>query len=202
MTILATTAGVIGVVQASPNNNSAFPKFARGMMRGGAELAKESRHNLTEAQIADLKIKMDAVKSAETAGDYSAWVTAVKALDANSPLLKKITSADSFKTYLAKQQAQQAKMTTQTTKLEAVQTALDAGNYDNWAIATKALNDKSPLLTKITATNFSQYVQANNLNKQAEAIYKTLGLEQGGRPEGFGPGKMMNGQRGPGGNDK
>lgn len=137
LTILATTAGVIGVVQASPNNGSGLGKFSQGKMRGA-----EVRQNLTETQKADLKIKM----------------------------------------------------ATQKTKLEAVQTALDAGNYDNWVIAMKALNDKSPLLTKITASNFSQYVQANSLSKQAEVIYKTLGLEQGG----FGPGKMMGGQRGPG----
>ncbi len=60
---------------------------------------------LTDAQKADLaakKAEMDAkqvtVKAALAASDYNAWVTAVKAMNANCPLLTKIT-ADNFPKY-------------------------------------------------------------------------------------------------------
>jgi hypothetical protein len=43
------------------------------------------------------------------------------------------------------------------------------------------------LLKKITAANFAQYVQAENLMKQAGAIYQQLGINQG---EGLGKGGL------------
>jgi hypothetical protein len=83
------------------------------------------------------------------------------------------------------------------TEMTAIQTALTNGDYNAWVTAVKAKNPKSPLLTKITAANFSQYVQANNLETQAENIFKTLGVNGGeGRFMG-GEGRFMNGHANP-----
>jgi len=43
------------------------------------------------------------------------------------------------------------------TKMDAVNAALAAGDYNAWVTAETALNAKSPLLTKITATTFPAY---------------------------------------------
>jgi hypothetical protein len=72
----------------------------------------------------------------------------------------------------------------QVTKQTAIDAAISAGDYNAWV---KAVGDKSPLLKKITASNFSQYVQAENLMKQAAAIYQQLGINQG---EGLGKGNL------------
>ena len=148
--------------------------------------------NLTDAQKADMKTKMDAVKTALDSGDYNAWVTAVKAMDANSPILQKVT-ADNFKDYVAQNKTKEADMAAQKTKMEAVKTALDSGDYSAWVTAVKAMDANSPLLTKITSDNFSQYVQANQLRQQADTILKTLGVDQG---EMGGPGGMHGGRPG------
>lgn len=128
LTILATAAGSIGMVQAASNTNTGLGRFSQGMMCGKD---KELKQNLTEAQITELN-----------------------------------------------------------TKMKAIQTALDAGNYTDWVTAVTALNAQSPLLKKINSTNFSKYVEANNLHKQIQVIYKDLGIERG---KGFGSGNMQNG---------
>jgi hypothetical protein len=74
-------------------------------------------------------------------------------------------------------------------KFTAVKAALTASDYSAWLTAEKAVNENSPLLTKITADNFSKYVEANNLRAQAETIMKDLGIEgMGMGHDGFGPG--------------
>ena len=176
LSLLAVAAGATSVLAAGPSSN-------------GQRHSRPAQ--LTDAQKADLQTKMAAVNSAITANDYNAWVTAEKNLNANSPLLTKIT-ADNFASYVAKYQAQATKMADQKAKMTAVKTALDSGDYTTWVTAEKALNANSPALTKITADNFSQYAQANKLREQADSIMQTLGLNGGGRGngmgEGFGPG--------------
>jgi len=103
------------------------------------------------------------------------------------------------KTMTAEQKtAFDAKMKTakdaQTTKQAAIDAAIAAGDYNAWV---KAVGDKSPLLKKITAANFSQYVQAENLMKQARAIYQQLGISQGEGLGKGGPGMPPNGSIGP-----
>jgi hypothetical protein len=61
------------------------------------------------------------------------------------------------------------------TKQQAIVAALDANNYNAWLTA---VGTSSPLLTKINATNFSQYDQAYQLRKQAGAIITSLGIQK------------------------
>ena len=61
-------------------------------------------------------------------------------------------------------------------KQEAIVAALDANDYNTWVTA---VGTSSPLLTKINATNFPQYDQAYQLRKQADAIMKGLGIQNG-----------------------
>lgn len=67
------------------------------------------------------------------------------------------------------------------TKIEAVKSALEAGDYNAWVAAQKAINEDCPMLDKITSDNFSKYVEANNLRKQADNIMKDLGINDMGR---------------------
>jgi hypothetical protein len=186
LTILITVAGVTSKVLAADNTNI---KTAFGRLWG------KPVQKLTDAQKAEMKTKMDAVNAALTAGDYNAWVTAEKAMDANSPMLTKVT-ANNFSTYVQNYKDREAKMAEQKTKIDAVTAALTAGDYNAWVTAEKAMDANSPLLAKITAENFNRYVEATNLQKQAAAIMTELGVERGGdigerghgMRGGFGPG--------------
>ncbi len=65
-----------------------------------------------------------------------------------------------------------------TAKRAAIQAALDAGDYNAWV---KAVGAKNPLLKKITADNFSLYVQYKTLMKEgkyteAQTIGRQLGI--------------------------
>jgi hypothetical protein len=64
----------------------------------------------------------------------------------------------------------------QTAKQAAIEAAIDSGDYNAWV---KAVGENCPLLKKVTADNFSKYVQAENLIKQAKEIYKEIGIDQG-----------------------
>jgi len=75
------------------------------------------------------------------------------------------------------------------TKFEAVKAALVASDYNAWVAAQTAVNANCPLLTKITADNFSQYVQAYNLRIQADTIVQGLGIDGPGNG-GLGFGMM------------
>ncbi len=86
----------------------------------------------------------------------------------------------------AQKAAMAAKKAEMTAKLAAVKAALTASDYNAWVTAEKAINAKSPLLSKITADNFGKYVEAYNLRLQADTIMKDLGIN--GRGMGFGPG--------------
>lgn len=89
-----------------------------------------------------------------------------------------------------RQELTEAQKTEMKTKIEAVETALTNGDYSAWVTAQKALDENCPALTKITADNFSKYVEANNLRKQADSIMKDLGMNGGGKEgmSGFGMG--------------
>lgn len=87
------------------------------------------------------------------------------------------------------------------TKQDAVKAALDANNYTAWVNAVKAANVNSPLLKKITADNFSRYIEAHKLRTQANTIMTELDLnngEQGRFGLGGGPGEMFGGGHGEG----
>jgi hypothetical protein len=184
LTILATSAGVISTVMAAGSTSTTgfFGKF----------MGKQHQV-LTDAQKAEMKTKTDAVSAALAAGDYNTWVAAEKAINANSPLLTKVTAAN-FSAYVQKYKDRETKMTEQKTKMYAVTVALEAnggsGDYNTWVAAEKAINANSPLLTKITADNFSQYVQAHNLQKQIDEIMTKLGIGRENNMSGSGHGIM------------
>lgn len=76
-------------------------------------------------------------------------------------------------------------------KNEAITAALKAGDYNAWVAAVKAVHPNSPLLSKITASNFSKYVEVYKLHLQIDAINQELGI---GRGNGmmFGEGRGFN----------
>ncbi|MFZ2310261.1 MAG: hypothetical protein WAW11_01835 [Patescibacteria group bacterium] len=72
------------------------------------------------------------------------------------------------------------------TKRTAVEAAIKANDYNAWVAA---VGTSSPMAQKITAANFSRFVEAHNLQTQARAIMTELGLENGeGRGMGMGMG--------------
>jgi len=176
-----------GALAASAATDTAAATNTTQNSRSFNQEARPKPKALTDAQKAEMTAKQEAIKAALTASDYNAWVTAVKAWDANSPILKNVT-ADNFSAYVTKYNQREAEMAQQKTNRQAVQTALTAGDYNAWVTAVKAENADSHLLAKITSANFSQYVQANNLRSQAETIMKGLGIDGPGMSDSFGPG--------------
>lgn len=77
----------------------------------------------------------------------------------------------------AQKTALQAKMATRQqamkAKQAAIKTAITNNDYSAWVTAE---GSSSPLVAKITAANFPQYVQAYNLRQQANQIMTSLGL--------------------------
>lgn len=74
-------------------------------------------------------------------------------------------------------------------KRAAMQSAVNSGNYDTWVLAVKAqMGDNAPILEKITADNFAQFVEAHQLMFQAQEKFKAIGLDQG---MGMGMGQKM-----------
>lgn len=61
-------------------------------------------------------------------------------------------------------------------KQAAIEAAIAAGDYNAWA---KAVGENCPLLKNVTVDNFSKYVQAEKLMKQAGDIYKEIGINKG-----------------------
>ena len=77
-------------------------------------------------------------------------------------------------------------------KRTAATAAITAGDYDAWV---KTLPSDAPILTKINKDNFSQFVQAHNLQDQARVIYQKLGIDGMGMGGGMGFGGRHGGMR-------
>ena len=191
LTILVMAAGVTSTVLAADNATSSI-RGAFGKFWG------KSGQVLTEEQKAEVKTKMEAVKAALEAEDYTAWVAAERAINDNSPMLTKV-SADNFKEYVANYKERETKMAAQKVKIDAVKAALEAGDYTAWVTAEKTVNENSPVLTKINANNFSRYVEAWKLRQQADGIMQELGVGDGNRGDMGGRGHGMPGEFGFGG---
>jgi hypothetical protein len=74
-------------------------------------------------------------------------------------------------------------------KRAAMQTAVNSGNYDTWVAAVKAqMGEDAPILEKVTADNFAQFVEAHKLMVQAQEKFKAIGLDEG---MGMGMGQKM-----------
>jgi hypothetical protein len=187
--ILAAIAGITSTVMAADSTSTDSILGKLGFHQRG------KMTQLTDAQKEEMKTKMDAVNAALEAGDYNAWVTAEKAMNENSPMLSKVTS-ENFSDYVKQYKQREADMATRKAKADAVNAALEAGDYNAWVTAEKAVNENSPILSKITADNFSKYSEAYKLRKQADSILTELGVNDHG-DKGFGPGGMR-GEGGPG----
>lgn len=74
---------------------------------------------------------------------------------------------------------------TMATRQAAVQTAIANNDYQAWLTA---VGTNGSLVSKITAANFPKYVQAYNLEQQADKILTDLGITRGN----FGWRQMMN----------
>ncbi|MFA5108997.1 MAG: hypothetical protein WC458_00400 [Patescibacteria group bacterium] len=79
--------------------STAIKNHGRGFNGVKPENMTAEQKAAMEAKKTEGDVKMNAIKVALTAGDYNAWVTAEKALNANSPILSKI-SADNFDKYV------------------------------------------------------------------------------------------------------
>ncbi len=74
---------------------------------------------------------------------------------------------------------------------QAVQAAIEAGDYQAWQTAV----GDAPIGQKITADNFSRFVEAHQLMSQARAIFDELGIDRpmmGGHHNGQGRGPEIN----------
>ncbi|MEI6378918.1 MAG: hypothetical protein WCO55_04630 [Candidatus Falkowbacteria bacterium] len=154
----------------------------RGMMN---KQFKDARPQQTAAQITDQQAKQKAVQDALASGNYDAYVAAFKALNEG-----RVMTSEQFKAKSAEHQARLEKN-------DAVNAALVAGDYTAWVKAETAANPNSPMLTKVTATNFASYKQAMDLRKQSDDLMKSLGIVGPGN-EGAGRGGagcMMGGRR-------
>lgn len=148
-------------------------------------------NNLTKGVIAFsvLSILASGVLVASAASDTAASNTAATGKNGrgHGPAKEEMVKPEDM---TAEQKAaMETKKAAMEAKFAAVKTALAASDYDAWVTAEKAVNENSPVLTKITADNFSKYVEANNLRAQAEAIMEDLGITgMGMGHDGFGPG--------------
>ena len=89
--------------------------------------------------------------------------------------------------------AQKAEMATKKAEMDAKktaeETALKANDYNAWVTAVGA---NAPILQKITATNFSSYVELYNLHQQEQTLSTQLGLTNGaGHGMGMGMGAQF-----------
>ncbi len=68
--------------------------------------------------------------------------------------------------------------------MDAVESALDACDYDAWAALMSNATGKAQMLEKVTSENFQRFCDAHSKMQEAKAIFEELGV---GR-QGFGKG--------------
>lgn len=162
-------------------------------------------NNLTKGVIAfsAISVLTSGILMASAATDTSATTTDSNANGRGRGLFDKEDRVKPEDMTDAQKAAMEAKRAEMETKMAAVNSALTASDYTAWVAAEKALNENSPMLTKITADNFSKYAEAMKLRFQADAIMKDLGIDGPGMGHGmgdFGPGHR-GGDFGPKGED-
>lgn len=91
----ALAASTVYAAYGQTDSNAKSFRSERGMGIG----LKQQSVSLTDAQKQEMTAKQEAVRAALDASDYNAWVTAVKAGNANSPVLAKI-NASNFARYV------------------------------------------------------------------------------------------------------
>ncbi|NCT55114.1 hypothetical protein GW758_04145 [Candidatus Falkowbacteria bacterium] len=73
----------------------------------------------------------------------------------------------------AQRESRQAEMQAD---FEAVEVALAANDYNAWK---DAIGENNPFAEKVTADNFTKFVEAHNLMDDAREILKSIGIEEG-----------------------
>lgn len=179
---LAASAALAASSQSASDSNT----VSSGITMDWNKNKREKPTPLTDAQKKEMETNRAAVEAALNAGDYNAWVTAMKTFDANSTLLSEVTSSN-FSSFVAKHKQMIANRAERDTKEKAISAALEAGSYDTWVTAVKAMDSQSPILEKITSSNFSRYAEAYKLKAQSDTIMTELGLGRG--MDSFGPGR-------------
>ncbi len=100
------------------------------------------------------------------------------AVGAEKSFLKKEMTEEDKAAFEAKRTEFAAEMKV---KQGAIEAAINAGDYSAWVAA---VGEDCPMLDKITADNFSKFVEAHRLRQAADQIMTELGIEKMGR--GFG----------------
>lgn len=83
----------------------------------------------------------------------------------------------------------ETRMADRTARMQAVEKAMAANDYDSWLAA---VGKDSPMAAKITKENFPKLIEAHNLMKQARDKMAELGLNEGNQMRGFGKGMHFN----------
>jgi len=128
-----------------------------------------------QAKASAQRQKMDAVQEAIKAGDYSAYLAAFAA--ANAPM-----SQTDFDKRVADMKDRQAKEYAAKVKMDAIQAAMNASDFDAWSKAIDGTPMAAQLKTVVTKDNFVTYVQlqqaiqAKDFTK-AKALSDQLGLK-------------------------
>lgn len=158
--------------------------------------------------------QMQAVMTAIENNDYSAWKDAVGKLANGSEILAKVNETNFSKVVEAYNLAKDGKMDEakaivdelglngligmgpmgEPSEMKAIRTALENNDYNAWKTAVANLPNADEQTSKINENNFSQLVEAFNLDKQSKEILKDLGVRgfggmgrgRGGHP-GMGP---------------
>jgi hypothetical protein len=131
-------------------------------------------------------VQADSTTTVDATATSTAWA---KGPGRDRPDFANLTAAE--KTALEAKMA--ARLQEEQAKQAAIKTAITNNDYAAWVTAE---GTSSPFISKITAANFPQYVQAYNLRQQADQIMTSLGLGRG--EHGEGPGGDFGGGHGPG----
>lgn len=117
----------------------------------------------------------EAIEAAIESEDYDAFVEAT----GNSNITE-----TQFEEMLERHAEMETRRTEMEAEREAIQNAIEAGDYATWASLVAEQNPDAPILEKITADNFSQLREMQQLREQIRGIQDELGVGQ----FGFGPG--------------
>ncbi|MCF7836447.1 hypothetical protein K9N08_00790 [Candidatus Gracilibacteria bacterium] len=109
----------------------------------------------------------EAIETAIEAEDFSAFVEAT----GNSNLTQ-----EKFETMLERHAEMEIKRAENEAAHEAIQAAVEAGDYETWTSLIAEKNPDAPILEKITAENFSQLQELHELRGEMKTIQEELGL--------------------------
>lgn len=132
----------------------------------------------------------DAAKAALDAGDYAAFTAAVKDSDSKAGRWSELTE-EQFNKMVEQQKEMETKRAAMQEQMDAVNAALDAGDYSAWQKAISGLKQAPGFAEKITEENFDTYVKLHQAQKEVRKLAEELGIDGPGMGHGFqdmGPG--------------